>query len=281
MSGSKITVGNTEIISLHDLDLNFPSQMVFPNLTPEEFEPYRDIYADCFGPIGLVADCGGYAIRSAGKTIVVDTGFGPGPIAMLGGLEGHMTDDMREKGVPPESVDIVIHTHLHTDHVGWNIGKDGKPTFPKATYYGPQADYDLFSQNLATAPHMQQVVPLMEMGRFELYSGEITLTPEVITVPTPGHTPGHHSVLVTSGGEKILITGDLAHNPAQVDRVDWCPSFDMDHPTAVATRTKSLRSDRGRRLARGVLPLSRHRLRPHHPRRQPPHLPGAVSITVP
>jgi glyoxylase-like metal-dependent hydrolase (beta-lactamase superfamily II) len=94
----------------------------------------------------------------------------------------------------------------------------------------------MFSENLAMNPHMQQVIPLKEMDRLELYEGEITLTPEVTTVPTPGHTPGHSSVLVNSSGEKLIITGDLAHHPAQVDQTDWCPSFDTDHTLSAASR---------------------------------------------
>jgi glyoxylase-like metal-dependent hydrolase (beta-lactamase superfamily II) len=237
MTSPKITVGNAEIISIHDMDLDFPAGMMFPNIPMSEFDAYRDIYPDCFGKIGLFADCGGYVIRSKGKTIVVDTGFGPGPHQILGGITGSFIPDMKAKGVDPESVDIVVHTHLHVDHVGWNIGSDGRPNFPKATYYAPTTDFDHFGQNLAANPHMQQVVPLKDLGRLELYDGETALTDEVTTMPTPGHTPGHHSVLVNSGGEKILA-GDLAHHPAQVDRCDWCPSFDSDHPTATATREK-------------------------------------------
>ena len=237
----KITVGKAEIIALHDLDLDFPSAMMFPNISMGKFEAYRDLYPDCFGMAGLALDCGAYAVRSGGKTIIVDTSIGPGPIAMLGGLTGNLVPDMKAKGVDPESVDIVVHTHLHVDHVGWNIGSDGKPTFPNARYYASQADYDLFSQDMANNPHMQQIVPLKAMDKLELYSGEISLTPEVTTVPTPGHTSGHHSVLVNSGGEKILITGDLAHHSAQVHETDWCPSFDADHPTASATRLKVMK----------------------------------------
>ena len=240
MAGDKISVGSCEIIALHDLNLDFPSAMMFPNLQASEFDAYRDLYPECFGNVGLAADCGAYAVRSSGKTVVVDTGIGPGPIQMLGGIEGKLFDDMKSKGVTPENVDIVVMTHLHVDHVGWNVNADGKPNFPNARYYAPSADWDYFSQNLATNPHMQQVVPLNEQGYLEMYEGETTLTPELTTMPTPGHTPGHHSVLVNSGGEKILITGDLAHHPAQIDRCDWCPSFDMDHPTATETRTKVL-----------------------------------------
>jgi glyoxylase-like metal-dependent hydrolase (beta-lactamase superfamily II) len=169
----------------------------------------------------------------------VDTGIGPGPIAMLGGIEGKLLDNMRSLGVPPESVDIVIHTHLHMDHVGWNIS-DGKPNFPNATYYGPQADYALFSENLDANPQMQQVLPLKELQKLETYEGEITLTSELTTLPTPGHTPGHHSILVNSGGEKLMICGDLCHHPAQVDRPEWSPAFDTDKTMSAETRRKVL-----------------------------------------
>jgi glyoxylase-like metal-dependent hydrolase (beta-lactamase superfamily II) len=254
----KITVGNSEIIALHDLNLDFPSAMMFPNIPMEKFEAYRDIYPDCFGQIGLAADCGAYVVRSGGKTIVVDTGFGPGPHPILGGVTGNLIPDMKAQGVDPASVDAVVHTHLHIDHVGWNLGADGRPNFPNARYYASQADWDLFSQDLGNNPHMSQVIPLKELNKLELFSGEIMLTPEVTTLPTPGHTPGHHSVLVNSGGEKVLIAGDLAHHPSQIDQTDWCPSFDHDHPTASATReriVKQLESE-GTLAAFGHFPQS-------------------------
>lgn len=233
-----ITVGNCEVIAVHDLAFDFPMMMMFPTLAATDFDAYRDLYPACIGKIGIAADCCGYIVRSGGKTLIVDTGIGPGPIAMLGGATGNMLNDMKVKGIAPESVDIVVHTHLHIDHVGWNIGKDGKPNFPNARYYGPSADYEMFSQNMTANPHMEQVIPLKAMDRLELYDGEVTLTPEVTTVPTPGHTPGHHSVLVNSGGEKNLITGDVAHHPAQVDRTDWSPSFDLDGALSAQTRRK-------------------------------------------
>jgi glyoxylase-like metal-dependent hydrolase (beta-lactamase superfamily II) len=237
MAGDKIAVGNCEIISLHDLDLDFPKAMMFPSIAPAELEAYKDLYPEAFGKVGYAAHCGAYAVRSAGKTIIVDTGFGPGPIAILGGLTGNLVPDMKAKGIDPGSVDIVVHTHLHVDHVGWNM-TDGAPTFPNAVYYAPEADFEFFSENLAANPHMQQVVPLKEMGKLNLYSGEISLTPEMTTMPTPGHTPGHSSVLVNSAGEQILITGDLAHHPAQIDQTGWSPSFDTDGTVAAATRKK-------------------------------------------
>jgi len=85
---------------------------------------------------------------------------------------------------------------------------------------------------------MQLVTPLREMGKMELISGERALTEEVSTLPTPGHTPGHTSLLISSAGEKAVVMGDMAHHPAQVDQIDWCSGFDNDHPQTVASRRK-------------------------------------------
>jgi glyoxylase-like metal-dependent hydrolase (beta-lactamase superfamily II) len=211
--------------------------MMFPSLTEADLAPYRELYPDAFSPAGLALDCGGFIVRTADATVLVDTGFGPGPHAMLGGAKGNMAADIQANGVPLESVDAVVHTHLHVDHVGWNL-TDGKPTFPNATYYGPQADYDLFAPNLAANAHMSQVIPLKEMGKLELYAGAVQITPEVSTMATPGHTPGHHSVLVKSGDDSVIVTGDVAHHPFQVDRPDWSDTFDLDKTQADETRAR-------------------------------------------
>ncbi len=235
MAGPKITIGNCEVVSLTDAKMQFPWGMFFPSIPLPEIEAYKDLYPESFGASAFATDAGAYAIRSGGKTVLVDTGIGPGPVAMLGGLEGRLVDDMKDKGISPESVDIVVHTHLHVDHVGWNV-TGGGPTFPNARYYAPKADYDFFSANLQSNPQMQQVIPLLEQGRLETYAGELALTADLTTMPTPGHTPGHHSVLLKSSGESLLITGDVAHHPAQVDRTDWSPAFDTDPVESAATR---------------------------------------------
>jgi glyoxylase-like metal-dependent hydrolase (beta-lactamase superfamily II) len=237
MADYKITVGNCEIIPLTDLTMQFPWSVFFPSLKEEDYEAYRELYPACYGDQKYVTDAGAYAVRSGGKTVLVDTGLGPGPHAWLGGTAGRLVEDMRAKGVPPESVDIVIHTHLHGDHVGWNL-TDGRPTFPNATYYAPQADMEYFEANLASNQQMQLVLPLKEMGKLQTFSGETSLAQGVTTVPTFGHTPGHVSVLVSSGGEKAMIMGDVAHHPMQVDRPDWSPGFDVDGVKAAETRAK-------------------------------------------
>lgn len=238
MAAPKVTVGSVEIISLLDTTMDFDWKMFFPNNDPKDFEPYRETYPGSFadGKFRTYAHC--YAIRSQGKTVLCDTGLGPGPIEFLGGIRGRLLDDMRDKGLQPEDVDFVVFTHLHGDHVGWNLTPDRIPTFPKARYLVPQADWDFFRQSLEANPQMQQVLPLKDLGILDLFSGERAITPEVTTYPTPGHTPGHTSLLISSGGERAIITGDLAHHPAQVDRTEWCSGFDTEPARAVESRRK-------------------------------------------
>ncbi|HEU4759667.1 MAG TPA: MBL fold metallo-hydrolase [Dehalococcoidia bacterium] len=238
MPSAKVTVGNVEIVSLLDTPMEFDWKMFFPKNDPSDFEPYRQQYPGSFGEGKFRTYCHCYALRSQGRTILCDTGLGPGPIAFLGGIRGRLLEDMRSKGVQPEDVDMVVFTHLHGDHVGWNLSPDHVPNFGKARYLVPQADWDFFSQNAASNPQMGQVTPLKELGLLDLFSGERALTSEVTAIPTPGHTPGHTSLLISSGGEKAIITGDLAHHPAQVERSDWSSAFDGDPPKAVESRKK-------------------------------------------
>lgn len=238
MSPQKIRVGSVEIISVVDTPMQFPYDVFFPGQESSFFDPYRNIYPKSFKDGMFATQAGTYVLRSQGKTILCDTGIGPGPIEMLGGIKGRLIPALSEAGVPPDSVNIVMHTHLHVDHVGWNLNPDKVPNFPNATYYAPQADYDLFSQTMDQNPHMRQVVPLKEIGRLELYSGEKNLTDEITIVPTPGHTPGHSSLAVSSAGERAIVMGDMAHHPAQVHEIDICCLADMDRERVRESRQR-------------------------------------------
>ena len=238
MGTTRMNVGNVEIVSLLDTPFEIPWQIFFPERSESDFEPYRERYPRSYGERGFRTQAGCYAVRSQGQTILCDTGIGPGPIQFLGGLRGSLLEDMRGKGIPPEDVDTVFFTHLHGDHVGWNLSANGAPNFPKAGHLVPQADWDYFGKMLETNQQMQQVTPLADQGVMDLISGEQTLTSEVTTYPTPGHTPGHTSLLISSAGERAIITGDLAHHPAQIDHVEWCSAFDADARTTTETRRK-------------------------------------------
>ena len=243
---SKLTVGNVEIVALTDGEGPFPFKLsqVFPTAKAAQWEPFRKRYPQLF----VDADTwhnhyGCYLVRSRGRTILVDTGIGPGPVEILGGARGRLLEELKAGGVSPEGVDTVFLTHLHIDHVGWNLS-DGKPTFPKARYVFHQADWEAFHRPEATAglpPYVAQVVtPLKDLGVLDLVAGEKSLTDEVVAIPTPGHTPGHMSILVSSGGQKAFILGDVALHPAQITEAGWNAAFDMDGERALATRKQVL-----------------------------------------
>ncbi|HET9477079.1 MAG TPA: MBL fold metallo-hydrolase [Dehalococcoidia bacterium] len=239
MPASTVVVGKTQIIGVTDALMQFPwTVFLAATVARSEIDAYKADYPGSFAGENFGTRAGGYVIHSEGKTILCDTGVGPGPHAWLGGLTGNLVPDMESKGISPSEIDFVVFTHLHGDHVGWNLTGQGKPTFPNARYVVPQADWDFFNQNTASNPQMQLVTPLQDMGLLDLVSGEKAITSEVTTYPTPGHTPGHQSLLVTSDGERSVITGDVAHFPAQVEHIDWPTNFETDNAAAIETRRK-------------------------------------------
>ena len=199
-------------------------------MAAEDWEPYEDILED--GQIQLYY--GHFFIRSGGKTIMVDTGMGPGPHVERGNVTGDLLNQLKLAGVSPEDVDLVVHTHLHPDHVGWNVDLSGeapKPYFPKARYLVPRVDWEHFTtpEVLETAPHVRDsVVPLESMGVLDLVDDGHNLTDEVTTLATPGHTPGHQVVLLSSQGERAMVVGDALHSRVQVQEPDWCAMVDTD-----------------------------------------------------
>jgi glyoxylase-like metal-dependent hydrolase (beta-lactamase superfamily II) len=239
MASHVIRVGNVEIMALSDGMLEFDLCNFFPTIDEDRWGPYESHLIDHKVRFNL----GSYLIRSEGRTILVDTGLGPKPAETPEAPWGQLLHDFQAKGVRPEDVDMVVMTHLHRDHVGWNLKTEGKkfvPTFPKARYWMSAKDWeachqpDLQPTRFVNAPSC--VWPLAELGLVELMQGEHKLTRDLTALPTPGHTPGHMSILVTSQGQRALVLGDAAHSPVQVLEPDWVSRADMDPEVTRQTR---------------------------------------------
>ncbi|HEV7732345.1 MAG TPA: MBL fold metallo-hydrolase [Candidatus Binatia bacterium] len=184
-------------------------------------------------------------IESQGRRIVVDTCIGNDKertIPPWNRLQGPFLRDLEDAGFPRESIDTVLCTHLHVDHVGWNtMLVDGRwvPTFPNARYLFVRAEWEHWN---ASPPAMEgdivgdSVRPVVEAGLVDLVAPDHRLTDEVWLESTPGHTPGHVSVRIRSGGADAVITGDLMHHPVQCAEPDWYSRFDVDRDAARATR---------------------------------------------
>jgi glyoxylase-like metal-dependent hydrolase (beta-lactamase superfamily II) len=235
-----VRVGNVEIMALSDGLLEFDLCNFFPTIPQDDWQPYEShLTPDHHVRFNL----GSYLIRTEGRTVLVDTGLGPRPVDTPDVPWGELLRDFQTKGVRPDEVDMVLLTHLHRDHVGWNLQREGArwvPTFAKARYWMSAKDWEachepeIQPQRFPNAPTC--VWPLAELGLVELMQGEHSITRELTAVPTPGHTPGHVSILVTSQGERALVLGDAAHSPVQLQETDWVSRADMDPELTRQTR---------------------------------------------
>ncbi|MEJ0025157.1 MAG: MBL fold metallo-hydrolase [Rhizomicrobium sp.] len=184
-------------------------------------------------------------VDAPGLKLVVDTCMGNDkPRKELGGNALHTAflEDLTAAGFSRESVDAVVCTHLHVDHVGWNTMLEGGkwvPTFPKARYLFSKTDYDhwIASDEDQMADIMaDSVTPIVEAGLARPVALDHRISPELRLIPTTGHTPGHVSVMIESKGETAVITGDMIHHPCQIGQPDWSTEYDSDKKASAVTR---------------------------------------------
>jgi len=214
-----------------------------------------------------------WVLQVDGLTVLVDTGVGNDRdrphMPPLAHLDTDFLGALADSGVQPEDVDVVINTHLHTDHVGWNTrrGPDGwVPTFPNARYLMPELDYRHFSPDGPGARDgmrivfADSVVPVEP--QMELYSGDHQLSESLWLRSAAGHTPGS-SVVWLDAGVPAVFVGDLTHCPIQIPRPDDPCAFDEEPVAAAITRNRVLTEAARRRAA--VIPA---------------HYPGRGGATV-
>jgi glyoxylase-like metal-dependent hydrolase (beta-lactamase superfamily II) len=190
-----------------------------------------------------------FAMKTPTKTIIIDTCIGNDrkrEYPIFDNMQGDYLKDLVAAGYDPDEVDIVLCTHLHFDHVGWNTKlENGKwvPTFPNARYLFGRKEYEHWNAARKTgAPHFEHfedaIDPVFEAGLVDLIEAPHRVCKEVELFPTPGHTPDHVAVLVTVGKQQIAITGDLMHHPIQLARPDFKVNADTDKEQGVKTRTE-------------------------------------------
>jgi len=260
MVTDKMTVGKVEIVSFSDCVAEIDACNFFSNKSMKDFKAYgQHIDENCKvrGGINVAA----FLIVSRGQRILVDAGVGPGPVESMGNVEGKLPQVMKLRGIDPESINVVVATHLHFDHIGWMAVVSGgkvKRTFPRAKYVVPRVDWDMLrnpSETPAGArPYQfsQEAIELFvgkskalgdglaRVGDLELVEGKKGLTPEVEIVPTPGHTPGHQSLVITSEGERAFVLGDVAHLRVQLEIPDWVAHADVQPELGKKTRVETL-----------------------------------------
>jgi glyoxylase-like metal-dependent hydrolase (beta-lactamase superfamily II) len=189
-----------------------------------------------------------FVLRSQGRSVMIDTCIGADrqrEFEVFCNLETTFLDDLAAAGFAHPTITDVLCTHLHFDHVGWNTRKvNGKwvPTFPQARYLFGRKEWAHWKHLRETNGyhHMEHLTdavdPVMEAGLVQFIDPDFRLTSEVSLMPTPGHTPGHVSVLIESRGRRAIITGDMMHNPIQIAVPAKEARFDMDKTQAARTR---------------------------------------------
>ena len=187
--------------------------------------------------IPLALNC--LLLESDGKTVLIETGQGNKDFEQTRrrGWEpdhGALLDDLARNGVQPADVDIVINTHLHNDHTGWNTVEDAdgalRPTFPNARYWIQRGEWDEAMQpnERTRATYLpQNLLPVEEADQIEFIEGETRITSEITVIETPGHTANHASVAISSGGETAVYLGDVIQHEVQLERVAWLSAFDV------------------------------------------------------
>ncbi|MBY8840530.1 MBL fold metallo-hydrolase [Streptomyces sp. SP2-10] len=229
---------------------------LLPDATPDvvaEQEWLRPCFADDDGVLHI--DSHSFAFTLGGLRILVDTGIGNGKERANPAwhdLNTGFLQRLTAAGFPPDSVDLVILTHLHADHVGWNTREaDGEwvPTFPNARYVTSRAErqfwagYDL--EEAREQMFRDSVIPVEEAGLLDLVdvpAEGVDIVPGLRLLPTPGHTPGHVAVALTSRGRTAVITGDCVHHPVQFAHPGIGACVDIDPERSEASRRALLDS---------------------------------------
>ncbi|MFF1413742.1 MBL fold metallo-hydrolase [Streptomyces sp. NPDC058289] len=182
---------------------------------------------------GLVVDTGA-------RRILVDTCVGNArpSVPFLRMLDSTWLEDLADLGYPPESIDTVVCTHLHFDHIGWNtrlVDGNWVPTFPRARHLVTRVEWDHWAHDADTDLH-DTMQPLIDAGLVDFVGSDHRVCDGVRLEAAAGHTPGQVAVVVESGGERAVITGDLVHHPVQFTEPDVAGLADTDTTQAAATR---------------------------------------------
>lgn len=247
-----------KVVELERLPLD--AEWLIANSVKEEIIAEQPVLGDGLiepGTGRLIIGVHSYLIRTGRRTVLVDTCCGNGrhrgdasPFHML---QTDYLGNLARLGVSPEAVDLVFCTHLHVDHVGWNVmSRDGKwvPTFPNARYLFGRRDFEKRIEaektgagSYATREAFKEcVLPLVDQGCVTFFEEDSAIDAELDhalrLLPLPGHCPGHTGLSLSGGGRQAVMTGDAIHHPMQLSRPDWFCSADVNPAESTRTRKR-------------------------------------------
>ena len=243
-------IGDVEVARIVEVNEHVDDMtMLLPQGTPEFVQSFPWLVPHFATPAGkMLISFQCFVLRSRDKRVMIDTCIGADrqrEYPIFCNLQTTFLEDLAAAGFPPKTINTVMCTHLHFDHVGWNTRKvNGRwvPTFPQARYLFGRQEWEHWQHLRRTGGYhniehlTDSIDPIIEAGLADFIGPDYHLTDEVSLEPTPGHTPGHVSVHIRSRGEEAIITGDMMHHPVQLAVPGELANFDMDKEQGAKTR---------------------------------------------
>ncbi len=241
-------VGKVRITKIVELETVGSTRFILPLATNEEIRRLPWLMPHFATEEGrLKMSIHSLVVETPSRRIVVDTGLGNDKegrnVPTWNNRNTPYLQTMAAAGFAPESIDTVLCTHLHVDHVGWNtklVGGNWVPTFANARYLFGRGEYEHWRNHSVepdkAAVFSDSVKPIVDANKADLIPSDHRLCEEISMIPTPGHSPGHMSILVRSDGEEAVLTGDVAHHPCQMAHLDWSSTADSDPVQSAVTR---------------------------------------------
>ncbi len=241
-------IGGVSVTQVVELTTASLGPYLLPQATPEALESLPWITPFLDDQRRIVLSMHSLIVESLGQTILVDTCIGNDKERSYPRWNRMQTDFLEKfaaAGFSTDTVDTVLCTHMHVDHVGWNTRLvDGRweATFGNARYLFAEQEWAYWKNEIQEyGPVIEDSVqPIFDADLADLVQATHQVTDEVRLEPTPGHTPGHVSVHITSQGEEAIITGDMIHHPCQIAHPEWSSTADWDQSASAATRIEFL-----------------------------------------
>jgi glyoxylase-like metal-dependent hydrolase (beta-lactamase superfamily II) len=235
-----ISIGDIRITNLPDGEGHIVATGMFPASTEEAWQAHQQFLDD---DGRLVTNIAGFLIQTGDRNILVDLGFGDHTaewpdFAVFTG--GRLLDSLKQAGVSPAEVDTVVYTHMHLDHTGWTTTGENL-TFPNARHIAAAAEWAHWQEpdQSGVGPNAEAVLAPLSSHIEQVGDGDV-IAPGVNVLATPGHTPGHQSIVVSSGTDRAVILGDVINCPVQIAEPEWSVLFDVDPALARRTRDSLL-----------------------------------------
>ncbi len=250
MTGEVWQIGKVKITRVVEIEATGGMSRIIPQAEREKLRGIEWLYPHFVDSDGRMRGAiHALIVETPDARIIVDTCIGNDKaraVPAWNQLQTQFLQDIASAGYPKESIDTVLCTHLHVDHVGWNTMRvDGQwvPTFDNARYLMGETEFQHWNaaaDERDEQPEIMQdsVLPVFDAGLVDLVPSDHEICAEVRLRSTSGHTPGHVSVSIESEGQRALITGDFLHHPCQFVHPEWSSAPDSDPAAAIATRKR-------------------------------------------